>query len=143
MAGTTRSNYLTILGYAAVTILAGVMIMQLLLAAGILPASMAWGGGQDELTPSLRLSSLAAFLILGGFAYVIARRSGILGSPQPSLILKIVSWLITLYLGFNSVLNMLSPSLAEKWIFGPITILLTGICLVISASRSTPPDGSA
>lgn len=124
------------LGTAAVVLFAIVMILQLLLAAGVLPVSLAWGGRQSQLTPSLRLSSLAAVLILAGFAYVIARRSGILGSAPPSTLIRIMSWLITLYLALNTGMNFLSPSRGERWVFGPITLALVVLCSLISIYRS-------
>jgi len=51
------------------------IILQLLLAAGILPITMAWGGRQSVLTTTLGLASLAAVAILVFFAYMIRRRA--------------------------------------------------------------------
>ncbi|MEZ4869036.1 MAG: hypothetical protein R3C14_47380 [Caldilineaceae bacterium] len=51
------------------------MVLQLLLALGIIPITMAWGGSQTVLTPALRIASLVAVLLLGFFAYVIRRRA--------------------------------------------------------------------
>ena len=124
-----------ILGYAAVGLLVIVMILQLLLAAGILPITMAWGGRNTALTPALRFSSLIAIIILCYFAYVIARRSGILGSAPPSIVIKVLSWFVTAYLVFNTVMNFTSKSQGERWIFGPITLILVVLCLIISLSK--------
>ena len=44
------------------------MLLQLLLAAGILPSTMAWGGTQPVLTVSLGITSLVAVLVPGAFA---------------------------------------------------------------------------
>ncbi|MCA9982603.1 MAG: hypothetical protein KDD89_17330, partial [Anaerolineales bacterium] len=41
------------------------ILFQLLLAVGVVPVSMAWGGRQTELTPALRVASIAAVFILG------------------------------------------------------------------------------
>ncbi len=48
-----------------------VIFLQILLAAGILPVSMAWGGQYTDLTTTLRFASLAAAFILLLFIYVI------------------------------------------------------------------------
>ncbi len=54
------------------TILYGVTILlQLLLAAGILPITMAWGGREAVLTTNLRIASLFSAILLGFFAYVV------------------------------------------------------------------------
>ncbi|NQS90946.1 MAG: hypothetical protein HQ574_00935 [Chloroflexi bacterium] len=129
-------SLVSVLGYIAVALLGLVMILQLLLAVGILPTSMAWGGRQTDLTPALQWSSLGAVIILGAFSFVIARRSGILWERAPSLLIKILSWLVTGYMGLNSILNFISPSMGERWFFGPITMILFVLCLMISLSRS-------
>lgn len=120
------------LGYTAMVLFGIVMILQLLLAAGILPVSMAWGGRNTELTPSLRLSSLVAIILLCYFAYMIARRSGIMGDTPPSTLIRFLAWLVTTYLVFNTVMNFLSSSLVEKWVFGLITMALVIITAAIN-----------
>ena len=136
MADSSKLSLISILGYISVGLFSIVMVLQLLLAAGILPVTMAWGGRYTELTLSLRMSSLIAVIILCYFAYVIARRSGILGTTPPSGLIKILSWLVTIYLVFNTLMNFLSHSQAEKWIFGPITLTLVVINLIINVIKS-------
>ena len=136
MAESPILSKIQILGYIAVSLFGIVMVLQLLLAVGILPISMAWGGRHAELTLSLRLSSLIAIILLCYFAYMIARRSGILGTTPPSKLIKIVSWLVTVYLVFNTMMNFLSSSQAEKWIFGPITLALVVITVIININKN-------
>ena len=128
-------NKIQILGFAAVMLLVIVMILQLLIAAAVLPVTMAWGGRNTVLTPTLRFSSLIAITILCYFAYVIARRSGILGKEPPSKLIQVLSWLVTAYLVFNTIMNFLSQSTGERWIFGPITLALVVLCTIISLSQ--------
>ncbi|MEJ2413383.1 MAG: hypothetical protein P8Y34_10395 [Anaerolineales bacterium] len=141
MVNLTRKPYSVILGYAALILLAILIVFQLLLTDGILPAEITWGGQLSEITPVFRFSSLGAILVLGGFAYVLARRSSILGTEPPSLLLRVVSWLITAYLFLISVISYLSPNPWEKWFFGPLTFILAAISLVISAARSSLNGG--
>ena len=58
MTQSSNQSLIQYFGYAAVVLLVIVMVLQLLLAAGILPVAMAWGGRYTELTFSLRMSSL-------------------------------------------------------------------------------------
>ena len=132
MTQSTKTPLIHTMGYIAVGLLVFVMVLQLMLAAGILPVTMAWGGRQTELTSTLRFSSLIAIIVLCYFAYVIARRSGILGTEPPSDVIKLLSWFVTIYLFFNTVMNFLSQSAAERWIFGPISLALVFICGTIS-----------
>ena len=136
MAGSSKLSLINILGYISVGLFSIVMILQLLLAAGILPVSMAWGGRSTELTPVMRLSSLIAIIILCYFTYMIARRAGILGTTPPSRLINMGSWLVTVYLVFNTIMNFLSSSIAERWIFGPITLALVVLTLIINFNKS-------
>ncbi|MCP4416740.1 MAG: hypothetical protein GY805_08960 [Chloroflexi bacterium] len=128
------SSIISISAYAAAVLFGLSIILQLLLAAGILPVTMAWGGRQSVLTTSLKLASLAAAVVLGFFAYVIFRRAGIVGSDTPPTIIKALSWVITAFLALNTVGNFASKSRGEKLLFAPITLLLTVACFVISIS---------
>lgn len=136
MVDSLKLSLINILGYISVGLFSIVMVLQLLLAAGILPVSMAWGGRSTELTPAMRLSSLIAIIILCYFTYMIARRSGILGTTPPSRLIKMVSWLVTVYLVFNTMMNFLSSSSAERWVFGPITLALVVLTLIININKS-------
>jgi len=141
MVNQTRMPYSAILAYAALILLAILIAFQLLLTVGMLPAEITWGGQLSEITPVFRFSSLGAILVLVGFAYVLARRSSVLGTEPPSLLLRVVSWLITAYLFLNSVIYYLSPNPWEKWFFGPLTFILAAISLVISAAKSSLSGG--
>ena len=136
MAESPILSKIQILGYIAVSLFGIVMVLQLLLAVGILPISMAWGGRHAELTLSLRLSSLIAIILLCYFAYMIARRSGILGTTPSSRLINLLSWAVSAYLVFNTVMNFLSSSQAEKWIFGPITLALVVITVIININKN-------
>jgi hypothetical protein len=118
------------------TVLFGVVIiLQLLIAAGIFPITMAWGGRQPKLTLLLRFASLASAVVLAAMAYIIRRRVGLVGGfPVPTAI-KALSWATTAFMALNTLSNLSSVSKAEKAIFTPITLLLTLSCLLVSLSR--------
>jgi hypothetical protein len=124
----TTANISTIL-------FAVVIVLQLLLTLGILPISMAWGGRQSHSTPSLRLASLAAIALLGAFIYVIRYQAGLLGGLPIPVSIKVLSWIITAFMAFNTLGNIASSSKMEKLIFAPVTVLLTLACLIVSASN--------
>jgi hypothetical protein len=119
----------------ATLLFAVVIVLQILFAAGILPVSMAWGGRQTKLTASLRISSLIAAILLGMFIFVIRYRGGLVNNgPIPASIM-VASWIITVFMAFNTLGNLASLSIKEKVVFGPVTALLTLACLLISASN--------
>lgn len=135
MSGLSSPSVVGIAANAATVLFGVVIILQLLLAAGILPITMAWGGRQQTLTVALRIASLASAVVLGLLAYVIRRRAGLIGGlPVPTAI-KVLSWLTTAYMALNTVTNLTSASKGEKILFTPITFLLTLSCLLVSISR--------
>jgi hypothetical protein len=119
----------------ATLLFAVVIVLQILLAAGILPVSMAWGGRQSKLTASLRISSIIAAVLLGSFIFVIRFRAGLVGSGSIPVVIMVASWIITALMAFNTLGNLASLSAREKVVFGPITSLLTLACLLISVSN--------
>jgi hypothetical protein len=78
-----------------------VIVLQLLLALGILPVSMAWGGRQSHLTPSLRIARLAAVVLVVAFIYVIRYRAGLLGVLPVPMSIKMFPWIITAFMAFT------------------------------------------
>lgn len=113
-----------------------VIVLQLLLAAGVLPVTMAWGGTQTVLTPQLRLAHLAAAVLLALFAYGMRRRAALIGTGPVSGPLKVFAWFITVYLALNTLGNFASASRGEALLFGPLTLLLTTTSAVVASSRA-------
>ncbi|MCW5849518.1 MAG: hypothetical protein KIT87_05520 [Anaerolineae bacterium] len=112
------------------------IVLQLLLAVGVLPVSMAWGGTQTVLTVPLRLASLAAVAVLAVCAAVIRRRAGLSGQGPGSRSVTIFAWVITLFLALNTLGNFASVSRGETLLFGPLSLALVLACLVVASSRS-------
>jgi hypothetical protein len=96
---------------------------------------MAWGGRQSVLTPALRIASVVSAEILGLFAYVIRCRVGLMGPKDIPNLIKILAWIITAYMAFNSFTNLTSQSKTEKMIFTPITLVTTILCFIVSLSK--------
>jgi hypothetical protein len=137
MSASTNRSSASIAGNLATVLFAVTIVLQLLLAAGILPITMAWGGRQPVLTLGLRFASLAAVAIMAFFAYVIRRRAGLLGDAPPSGKIKVLSWMITAFLVLNTLGNLASQSSGERILFGSISLLLAVSCFVVSFSK--PP----
>jgi len=132
----SKPNFVQTMANIATVLFALFIGMQLLLAAGILPVSIAWGGRQTELTPALRLASIAAALILAFFIYIIRYRAGLIGAvPAPAWI-RVAAWVVTGYMALNTLGNFASVNNVERFVSGPITIAITLACLVVAASRT-------
>jgi hypothetical protein len=125
-----------IAGNAATVLYALTMILQLLLAAGILPITMAWGGREPVLTTNLRIASLASAALLLFFIYVIRRRAGLVRDASITPIIKVLSWLVAAFSALNFLGILASLSSGEKILFGPISFLLLVACILVSLSKS-------
>jgi len=135
MSVTQRSPIVRISAYIATILFGFVILIQLLIAAGFLPVTMAWGGRQETLTTGLRIAGVVSAILLGLFAYIIRRRAGLRGEKNISLFFKVASWIVTAYMAFNTCTNLISLSITEKMIFTPVTFLLTVACLIVSMSK--------
>jgi hypothetical protein len=110
--------------------------LQLLLALGVLPITMAWGGTQPVLTLPLRIASLIAVVVLAFSTYVIRRRAGLVRKVEPSMPIKVLAWVIAGYLVLNTAGNFASASAGEATLFGPISLISALACLLVAASRT-------
>jgi len=125
-----------IAGKIATALFAVAALLQIAIALGIIPISMAWGGRQPVLTDTLRIASLASAALLLVFAYVIRRRAGLAGRTPPSTIIRVLAWLITAFMLLNTLGNLTSQSLNEKLLFTPMTLVLVVTCFVVSISET-------
>ncbi len=125
-------------GNAATVLYALTIILQLLLASGILPITMAWGGREPVLTTNLRIASVVSAALLLFFIYIIRRRAGLVIDAPITLLVKVSSWLITVFSALNFLGILASLSSGEKILFGPISFLLLVACILVSLSKSEP-----
>ena len=132
----TNHKISRIAGNAATVLYAITILLQLLLASGILPITMAWGGREPILTTNLRIASLASAALLVIFIYVVRRRAGLVRDASITLIIKVLHWLVTAFSALNFLGILASLSRGEKILFGPISFLLLVACILISLSKS-------
>ena len=125
-----------IAGNLSTVLFAAIIVLQLLLAIGLLPVTMAWGGRQETLTPALRAAHVFAAGILAAFAYVIRRRAGLTNQESTSRMVRIAAGAVPAFLLLNTLGNLASKSTAERVVFGPTSLALAVACFVVSASRS-------
>lgn len=129
-----NQNVVKFAGKSSTVLFGLTAFLQILIAAGILPVTMAWGGRQLELTLGLRLASLMSAIILIVFAYIFRRRAGLLGEIKETRWIKIITWVITGFLFINTLGNLTSQSLWERIVITPISFFLMVACLIVSFS---------
>lgn len=118
---------------------AGLALFQLLLAAGAPFGAAAWGGTNDgQLPTSLRVGSGIAIVVYGVAATVILVRAGVNVRFIPRAVARVGSWMLVALLTLGALANFASQSPWERFLLGPVTLLLAGLCLVVARS----PEGA-
>jgi hypothetical protein len=96
---------------AAGVLLVGLAGFEALLAAGVAWGRAAWGGGNAELNPGLRIGSAVVAGFFVGAALVVRRQGGHgTWAPLPDRWLRPATWGLAAYTGFGTIPNMLSRS---------------------------------
>jgi hypothetical protein len=128
---------------AATVGFAGLAVFQLLLAAGAPFGEGAWGGTTEgQLSTGLRVSSAISLVVYAGAAALILRRTGFRVQWVSLAVARIGSWVLVALLTLGALANFLSQSPWERFLLGPVTLVLAGLCLVV-ASRADDAVGAA
>jgi hypothetical protein len=118
---------------AATVGFAGLAAFQVLLAAGAPFGEAAWGGTTEgQLSTGLRVGSALSIVVYAVAAALILRRSGlpVRGVSQP--VARIGSWVLVVLLALGALANFLSQSPWERFLLGPVTLVLAGLCLIVA-----------
>lgn len=123
----------------AAVLIGGVAVFQVALAAGAPYGEAVFGGkaptNDGVLTTPFRILAVVQALVLVALGWVLLARTEVAGITLPAG--GTPSWLIWTILGFlvlNTLGNFSAPHPIERWVMGPITLVLSGLTLVIALS---------
>jgi hypothetical protein len=116
---------------AATVGFAGLAVFQLLLAAGAPFGEAAWGGTTEgQLSTGFRVGSAMSLVVYAVAAALILRRTGFPIRWVSLAVARIGSWVLVALLTLGALANLLSQSPWERFLLGPVTLVLAGLCLV-------------
>lgn len=118
---------------------AAIAAFQAALAMGAPLGEAAWGGTQSQIPNGLRIASAAAVALWALAALVILGRAGFHVSPFPRGFYHRGIWVLVAILPLGALMNFASPSPWEKFIWGPIAVILTVLCLIVARSGDPSP----
>lgn len=72
--------------------------------------------------------------MLAAFIYIIRYRAGLVGSVPSPTVVHIPSWVVTGFMILNTLGNFASVSPVERYLFGPMTIVMAAAYLIVAAS---------
>jgi hypothetical protein len=116
----------------------GIAAFQVALALGAPLGHAAWGGTHPGRLPTrLRIASAVAagFWVLA--AAIVLERAGFEIVSLPSAVARWGTWVLVVVLPIGAVMNVASKSRWERYLWGPVALLLTVLSLVVA--RGEPP----
>ena len=116
---------------AAIGFLA-IAAFQVALALGAPLGRAAWGGSHVRLPMGLRLASAFAVVFWVLAALVVLGRVEFDVSPFPSTFARWGTWILVGLLPLGAVMNFASRSRWERFLWGPVALILAGLCLVVA-----------
>jgi hypothetical protein len=140
---TTKNPVARRAAIAATIGFAGLSVFQLLLAAGAPFGRAAWGGtDHGQLSTSLRVGSGIAIVVYGIAAAVVLARAGFGVRFVRGTVARLGTWVLVVLLALGSMANFASQSSWERYLLGPVTLILAGLCLVVARSPLALADPS-
>lgn len=116
---------------------AGLAVFQLLLAAGSPFGEAAWGGTTEgQLSTGLRVGSAISVVVYAVSAALILRRAGFWVPWLSRAVARIGSWVLVVLLTLGALANFLSQSPWERFLLGPVTLVLAALCFVVARSAA-------
>jgi hypothetical protein len=111
---------------------------QAALALGAPLGRAAWGGAHTYLPTGLRIASAFAVAVWVLAALIILARAGFQVSPLPPAFVQWGAWILVGVLPLGAIMNFASPSSWERFLWGPVALILAALCLLIARSGAAP-----
>jgi hypothetical protein len=86
------------------------------------------GRNPGQFPPVLRALAIVQGLMLALMALVVLARSGVINVLVGSWAI----WVVLALTGLSMLANIASPSLPERYLWGPITALMLACCLIVA-----------
>ena len=120
---------------AAIGFLA-IAVFQLALALGAPLGRAAWGGTHTTLPARLRIASAVAVGVWVLAAGVVLARGGLEILDLPKGLVRVGTWVLVGLLPLGALMNFASRSRWERFLWGPVTLILAVLCFTLARSGS-------
>ncbi|MBD0328074.1 MAG: hypothetical protein ICV68_16740 [Pyrinomonadaceae bacterium] len=131
---------------AAVAAGAGFLVQaafQAALALGAPLGAAAWGGAYEgQLPMGLRIASGVAVFVYVLFALIVVGRGGFRGVPLPYGFLRWGTWVLAGLMFLGGLLNIASSSVWERFGWGPFSLIVGVLCLLVALRAESGSGGS-
>ena len=110
-----------------------IAVFQVLLSLGYPLGEYAMGGYYKVLPKKLRITSVVNALILLCMGFVFLQHANVLIGVD-FLSTNVLVWVITIFLGINTIVNLISRSKKERFVMTPLSGFTFLLCLFIAVS---------
>lgn len=124
---------------AAVAAATGFLVIasfQVALALGAPLGRAAWGGTYTQLPMELRIASAFAVGVWVLAALIVLGRVGFQTSPLPPAVVRLGTWVLVGVTVLGALVNLASPSSWERFLWGPVALVLAVLCLIVARGGS-------
>ncbi len=111
-----------------------IAIFQAALALGAPLGRAAWGGTRTHLPTGLRIASAAAAVFWLLAALIVLARAGFEISPVSDAVARWGTWILVGVLLVGALMNFASSSPWERFLWGPLALVLAVLCFVLARS---------
>jgi hypothetical protein len=129
----SRSKVAVIAAVSGAALIGAVIVFQLAVALGAPLGRLTQGGGVDGTLPmSGRMVAVGSAVLLAVMALGLLARAGV--GPlraAPRRLVTAIAWFTAIYAGLGVLINLASPSPAERWTWAPVTALIL-VCSVVT-----------
>lgn len=126
-------DFITISSIVVAISCLSVAVFQVLLSLGFPYGELAMGGYYKVLPKKLRIVSAVNALILLFMGFVFLQHTNIINGLD-FLSTNILVWVITIFLGLNTIANLISQSKKERYVMTPLSGFTFILCLFIALS---------
>jgi hypothetical protein len=110
----------------------GLAAFEFALAMGAPFGRAAWGGTQAELPTGLRLASVFAVVFYLMATLIVLRCAGYVIRWISPRLARSGTWVLAVLLPLSAVGNFASQSPWERYVMGPLALVLGGLCFIVA-----------
>ncbi|MFP4470694.1 MAG: hypothetical protein ACLFPE_08425 [Bacteroidales bacterium] len=123
-------------GRILLVIMALFAILHVLVLTGMFPSDMVWGGLAEGSPNQLMLLETIALFFTLVFLLIVGIRTGFfLRRYRHTALVRIGIWIVFAYFILNAIGNFLGETDIEKYVFGPLTILMAVLSLLVALRK--------
>jgi hypothetical protein len=93
-----------------------------------------------QLPTGLRVASTLAVGVWVLAALIVLGRAGFQLSPLPAALARWGTWILVGVLPLGALMNLASPSSWERFLWGPVALILAVLCLALARGTTPPRD---